>query len=361
MEDSKQSMTHINQHYLPESYIKHFRNEDSKGGSSPYVFNKLVAKSKQRKNGFLILKAKKICYEVERHTFYIKGERELLIEEGFNLIENVHDDFVSSIWLYYKYMNKYRCEYKKNKGYCILRNNRVGLNILRIKEVIYNGNKISAGIAEVNNEYFCNVISIYLKILIYRNKRFDKILSEKVDFKFNAISDAINSFEKKCFDFSGVNIITDKEKDELIEMVSFFSKAKFNLTVDELNEVREMYYKIHRYVISPIVHSSFSFKKSSLYIFCTSKNYPIVGSDAPFIMSDNYIIVTLTPNMAVLFSKNKLSDANLSIDKLSNFICVGNVENANEFIFSNNKERLIKYTKALNPPTQYEINESNKE
>lgn len=356
MSENKQTETHKNQHYLPESYIKFFRCEDADSGTSPYVFNKLIATSKQRKKGFIISKAKNFCYEKERHTFYLDGERELLIEECFNVIENTHADFIFLIRDYYEFIRKFECESIRNKGYCALSNRKEHFNILNIKNIYFDRKKIQAGIVEVNNHTISSIVTLYLKILIFRNKKFDMELKEKVDFKLKAIVSAIKGVESECFNLFGTNVITDKEKNDLLEMTMLFSKENSNLTLDKLREIREMYRKIHRYIISPIVHDDFSFRESKLYIFITSEKYPIVGGDAPFIMKKNHVIVTLTPSVAVIFSKNKLSIKNITIKNLSDYICRSNVSNANEFVFSKNKNRLIEYTKNINPPEKFEIN-----
>lgn len=192
------------------------------------------------------------------------------------------------------------------------------------------------------------IIKFNIRALVTRNKSLDGELNINNYNDFDEIKRKFINFADIINNKLGEVVIDEYSKLEMEECLNLFSELDDVKKKEEL--IRE-FIKIDRYLLKILDDEYFDFDSCGIYLHRVNKKDLIIGSAPPFFKQESNgvvsLIFTLTPNFILIFiPKNKIQRIT-SVEKLADSICRINVKNADEFVFSNNQKKLIKYTEHL--------------
>lgn len=128
-----------------------------------------------------------------------------------------------------------------------------------------------AGFVMIKNEVLSKIARFYIRIMLYRNKKFDDDLSLKHRPKLNEIAMSLNQLPSYLNKSIGSEIITIEQRTEFFELIGLLSEEVSGIDRSILNDLISAYYKIHRYLVIPFVYTGFDFTKKNIYIFFAPK------------------------------------------------------------------------------------------
>ncbi|HGY5077318.1 TPA: hypothetical protein ACNV27_002514 [Citrobacter gillenii] len=339
------------QHYLPATYIRHFKitSEDPKTGKDTvYGFVKTDATKKQIKERITFLNATKICGQERRHTLYIDGDRDNFIEDSFKILEDCYPSFVDAMWQFYKLKEHFKNA--SGSHYFVRRHWLLG----KLSEKNFARSIVCSGLHEIDFNDLKNMAIFMARFLCYRNKGMDDFFDKGSMPKLKNINTTIKKVLNTNKDLipSGASIIP---RSEWRSLLSILKEGGTYLVNADSGQRREMFYllrKMHRFMALPF--SSITNESSCrVYLYSAPKGYAIVSSDFPFIFLkndfsfDNGCIFTISPGLALIFKGAKVALS--KPEKVSNLISRQNVIQARQYVFSAEKERLDIFTKDITP------------
>lgn len=341
----------VYQHYLPAVYLKFFKTGDKKEGKSTYVFNKKGSNKKQEGQGFEALNVHKICGENYRHTVRLFDEKDNGIENLFGFIEKAHPDFIGAVSDFYNCKHRFMCHPRKH--FAVLSNydfSSLSIKGLKVAPIL-------SDVVKVDSSLLKSCIIFISQIMCYRLKSFDGAVTEKPKMKEVALK--VSSIFSASSEILGpeINIIKKNEWSELLQAIQGIGEYLPYTNRKTLRMFNEMYKKFYRYLVLPFTSLGVTPGEMDVYIFKAPIKNPIVSGDMPFNFNSprkdfsGVCIFTLTPGIAIIFSSK--SGGSLVIDNPNNFadaISRDNVKNAEEYVFSMETTRLVKFTKHIKPP-----------
>lgn len=335
------------QHYLPATYIRRFKpfvKDAQAGENTVYGFVKIEATSKQIKERISYLNLKKICGQEWRHTIYIDGERDNLIEDCFKILEDTYPEFIGCISDFYRMKDCFRAA--KGNHYFV-RCYSLGGDFKRNK---FKRSAILSRAHEIDLDDLKNVAIFMARFLCYRNEILDEHFKSRVEPRLRDVTKLIKGVlntNKPLFP-AGAKVLPRGGWRMILSMFGkgggYFSESEKPQRKEALNMLSKMY----RYVILPF--SSIADEVGCrVYIYAAPEGRGIVSGDFPFIFSNKSLsfrdgcVFTISPGMALVISSN---DFPMNVDgKFADAISEWNVRRAKKYVFSSDKERLEIFTK----------------
>ncbi|MER5024739.1 DUF4238 domain-containing protein [Providencia stuartii] len=340
---NKNSIEYLYQHYLPESYLRYFMCREGKRRTAPYAFNKKIAEKNPRAINYKPLRLDKMCGENDRHTMVIDGDREVFIEKSFSELEQEYHRFIQLITKYYsmvrkKFIQEKYC-YKHNLIYSLKKINK--LNYTNLNPVFF----------PIYDVDLIKIIKINIRALVTRNKSLDSELNINNYNSFDEMKKKFIDFADTINNKLGEVVIDEYSKLEMEETLNLVSELEDDDDVKLKEELIREFRKIDRYLLKILGDEYFDFDSCDVYLHRINKKDLIIGSDTPFFKQKLNgvvsLIFTLTPNFVLFFVPKSNIQRITNVEKLADLICRMNVKNADEFVFSNNQKKLIKYTEHL--------------
>ncbi|EOX6875924.1 DUF4238 domain-containing protein [Enterobacter roggenkampii] len=343
----------IYQHYLPATYIRSFTTIEAGGKETVWGFVKKEASKDQVFKRYVPLNIKKICGADFRHTIWLQGERDNIIEDLFGMLEKTYPD-IKSILNYYSLKKDL---YNKicPKGYFLFKPTPPN-NIIKTNNKPY---KLLSGFYEIDDAEIKNLTIFLSQFLCRRLKKIDNEISHIPSPKMKDIS---NIIKKTIYSNNGLlpehyNIINKNDWKELLKTINDGSKYLPLSERKTMRDFRNTFSKFYRYLVYPFTSHESLYKNVNVFVFRPPINHSLISCDFPFFQlqkKSNEIdftedcIFTLSPHMALLFTSKKRPNVK-NVKGFSDLICESNVNNAEKYIFSNELERLQMFTKHLTP------------
>ncbi|MCA6962294.1 DUF4238 domain-containing protein [Pectobacterium odoriferum] len=334
------------QHYLPATYIRSFRPKDSLGKNAIYGFVKVDAKKDQIKK-VITLNATKICGQHRRHTVYIDGKPDNIIEDSFKSLEDAYPDFLMASRTYYTLKEHFRLLSGKHLFIKKMKNFKY-MKVVKVSRL----NSYSY-IHEVESSDMKNLVLFMSRFLCYRLEGMDDYFSSKPMPKLKKIGNLVKDIIKTNQQYIPSGVFSLKNEWRTILNIikdggSFLVSASEAQKREFFNTIKKM----NRYIAMPFLSLNDD-GGVRIYLFSPSFKKPIVSGDFPFIFFNNNktfsdgCVFTLSPSLALIFTKNKITIDNKSRESLSDIISERNVINSKKYIFSNDEERLKFFTKNI--------------
>ncbi|EML7356055.1 DUF4238 domain-containing protein [Enterobacter hormaechei] len=343
----------IYQHYLPATYLRSFTSKDAGGKETVWGFVKKEASKAQVLKRYVPLNIKKICGADFRHTIWLQGERDNVIEDLFGMLEKIYPS-IKSILNYYSLKKDL---YMKlcPRGYFLF--NFTPPNVFfktNIKPY-----KLLSGFSEIDDCEIKNLTMFLSQFLCRRLKKIDNEISQILTSKIKDLPNIIKKTIKSNNELipEHYEIINKNDWKELLRTINDGSKYLPLSERKAMREIRNTFSKFNRYLLYPFLSPEYLYKKVNVFIFRPPINHSLISCDFPFYQLKNKTgeidftadcIFTLSPYMAILFTSKKRPHIK-NPKNFSDLICKNNVENAEKYIFSNELERLNLFTKHLTP------------
>lgn len=341
------------QHYLPATYLRSFTSKEAGGRDTVWGFVKKEASKDQVIRRYVPLNVKKICGDDFRHTIWLQGERDNIIEDLFGMLEKIYPSIKSILDCYSREKDLYQklCP----KGYFLF-------NSIPFKEIFKTKLKpyrLLSGFSEIDNGEIKNLALFLSQFLCRRLKKIDNQISNIFPSKMKELPNIIRKTIKSNNDLFSKhhNVINKNDWKELLRIIKDGSEYLPLSERKTMRDLKNIFYKFQRYLAYPFLSSEFLYKKVNIFIFRPPMYHSLISSDFPFFQLQKKsgeidftedCIFTLSPHMALIFTSKKRPHVK-SVQKFSERICKGNVENAEKYIFSNELERLKKFTIHLTP------------
>ncbi|WP_068871209.1 DUF4238 domain-containing protein [Edwardsiella tarda] len=351
------------QHYLPATYIRQFKSNESTGKNNILGFVKIEASKDQAQKRIVPLNATKICGSRLRHTIIINGEKDNFIENCFSEIEKLYPSFIKIITQYYKT----KAEFYSCKGlhYFIKANHP-----FRIKKQNHGIIKSLIRIYEIDCRDIVNISFLVSRFLCYRLENMDSFYESHQKPKLKECAKSIKEIfkENKQYYPHHENIISKEDWRSFLLLLRDSSNSLHESSLEKKKELISAYNKIHRYLVSPFL-SIGDESNIKVYIHRALNDESIVSCDNPFIFfkNDNIFsngcVFTISPQFALIFSStpinikyvNKTEEPDIPTKNISDMISTLNIENAKKYIFSNERKKLEELTRHIIPQCKQSI------
>jgi len=338
------------QHYLPATYVRMFKvltDVPKSGKNTVYGFIKIEATKKQQKERVSLLNAKLICGQDFRHTVYVDGEMDNIIEDSFKSLEDLYPHFVRVMREYF--FIKGWLNNLSGCNYFVRKHILASFSLLKISKKL----DVLSAIYEVEIKEVRNISIFMSRFICYRNKKMDVFFNAQKKPKLKNLSSLIKELLS-----TNQGIIPQGSpfpRGEWKDFLSLFKDFGLFMIQSEKSKRKEFMDLItvfHRFLVQPFKSYSDD-SDCKVYLYAAPKNKPIVSGDFPFyffndsrLLTDGCVF-TVSPSFALIFSKERVKVNNLS--NFSDFISKKNVFSSEKYVYSGDKERLNLFTKHLEP------------
>lgn len=346
------------QHYLPATYIRQFKSSEFEGKNTVSGFVKIEASRDQARKRIVPLNATNICGKPLRHTITIDGQKDNMIEDCFQGLENIYPDFVKIISKFYHLKSQF---YSLRDSHYFIKSKAL-FNTIKKKE--HKEIKLFLRLYEIEDYDLRHLVFFMSRFLCYRLESMDSFYDSLPKPKLKESSKIIKKLLRantQHFINMGSIVSTDDWR-TILMLFKDSSKFLSESSSDKKKEIVKIYNKIHRYLALPFL-SIGNESNIKIYIHKASNKESIISCDNPFLfLNDDKIfsngcIFTISPRFALIFSneaikinyKDKTPESNDSLLNITDIISIGNIANAKQYIFSNENKRLDELTKHITP------------
>ncbi|MFG7485530.1 DUF4238 domain-containing protein, partial [Klebsiella pneumoniae] len=297
----------IDHHYLPQFYLKNFAFTFKKKNYRLYVYDKI------HENKISPKTTKEICYEKNRNTLDLHGEKDYFIEKSLGELEGVMAEFVR-LTLDYEKLIKNRTISNKS---VLDRSKYLPFSYkIKLRELL-------------DIPYYARIFNYIISVFYWRLTINDSYFIQKMGK--TTLSESINNIlsENKSIpaDISDVHHLLSEMREEII---SFESLIDHNSII-----------KIYKSLIHPAKNIFRNPNNKNLILLRTT--FSVISSDFPFCIFDNE--PSLDDRFIFIWSPNVIFINNINLDKIDirEFcfkLSLLNYLSAKRYVFSNDKELL---------------------